>query len=327
MTRSAFISSCSDPFLALLMYKLFKKHWYDEITTFYININNHCGVPQEVVSELLAKLSLDKKINIIYHPSGIGNGMPITEMTKVSSDELVLLLEDDFFIYTPGMVNKYFQMIESDLTDAVGSPRMSCAVEIAEVQRIKYGLDYSGLGDKGPHFWPAGFFCKRKDLLRTDLNFGSIQFKAGDYCKELDYTFKEVAHGDTFVWACIQLRALGLRFTNVPQFHADPYEIENKEKQEMNWINGIPFWLHGGSLSAGWNGYLSGQKPDIQCEINEREMETRCALWQIASDVIEGFDEFKVQYKKGIEELIINSSLSRGRIKQKYSLYRGLLNV
>lgn len=329
MTKAAFVSSCGDPFILLLSYKLFKERWYDEVDKFYVNINNHCGVPVEAEAELLQKLALDPKVHIIYHPRGIGNGMPITELTKICTEDLVLLLEDDFFIFDSGAVSKCFQAIESDLTDVVGSPRFSCGTEIGEASKEKYHLDYSGYGDVGPNFWPTGFFCKRSDLLKTDLNFASVTFKPGDYCKELDYTFKEINHSDTFGWACMQLRAMGLRFQSVPSHKAGVFEIQEKEAKEQNWHptqSWFP-WIHGGSLSAGWGGYLSDRVPDTSTDSAKQEIESRVAFWQIASDVVQGFDDFKDQYKMGIFNLITNANLDPTRINQKYNLYKNLLRV
>lgn len=329
MTKAVFVSSCSDPFLTLLAHKLFRERWYDEVDTFYINVNNHCGVPQSVVSELCAKLAEDPKVHLIYHPRGIGNGRPITEMTLVSREDLIMLLEDDGFIFEPGIVSKCFQAIESDLADAVGSPRFSCGVEVGEALKKKYNLDYSGYGDVGPNFWPNFFFCKRADLLKTDLDFASKTWVPGEYSPEMDHTFKEVNHGDTFVWTCIQLRAQGLRFHNVPQVKADPYELESKEKKEMNWYPQFQpvKWIHGGSLSAGWNGYLSGKIPDVSADISKREIESRVAFWLIASGEIEGFDKFKKEYKQGAENLIVGAELDRERIEGKVKFYKDLMRL
>lgn len=330
MSRAAFTSSCGDPFVLLLGLKLFQERWYDEVDHYYVNINNHCGVPKEVISELLAKISLDPKMHLIYHPRGRGNGPPITEMLQTCLEDNIVLIEDDFYVFDSGAINKCFQLIESDLTDMVGSPRFSCGMEIADAAKTKYGLDYTGYGDCGPNFWPTGFFCKRKDLLKTDLNFGSITFQPGQYCKELDYTFKEINHGDTFVWGCIQLRAMGLRSSNIPQHHASPSELTDKETGEQNWHPSQSWfpWIHGGSLSAGWSGYLSGNMPDLSNENAVLEIETRIAFWTIASDVIEGFDEFKKQYKQGIENLLNGDSrLKRDRVNQKITLYRELMRI
>jgi len=330
MSRACFLSAAGDPFIALLAIRLFQERWYDEVDAFYVNYNNHAQVPKEVVAEFCSRVVKDPKIHLIYHPQGIGSGVPITEMTLLSKEDLVMLLEEDGYIFTPGAVDECFRKIEAGLVDAVGSPRFSCDQEVAEAIRNKYGLNYSShdnYEDKGPNYWPNFFFCKRKDLLRTDLDFGSHTWRSGEYCQKLDHTFKFTSHGDTFVWACIQLRALGLRFLDVPQHHADPYEAENKENKEMNWRGEPMKWIHAGSLSSGWGSYLSGVIPDVSDEVAKREMETRVAFWTIASDVIEGFMEFKKEYKRGIENLIIGASLNRGRINKKVNIYRELLNV
>lgn len=323
------MSAGGDPFILFLCYKLFKERFYDEFNEFMVCYNNHSDVPIEVVSEVMSRLSKDPKVNIIYHPRGIGNGRPITEMTLISNTDLVMLCEDDFFIFNGKEVSRCFQNIESDLCDMVGSQRMSCGTEISEASKEKYGLDYSGYGDRGPNFWPTGFFCKRSDLMKTDLNFASITFQPGQYSKELNHTFREINHGDTFVWASIQLRAMGLRPLCVPQHKADPYEAEHMAEHMGNWHESQqPFdWIHGGSLSASWGGYLSGKYLDARDDSSLREMETRCAFWMLASDVVDGFDGFKKDYKNGIENLVVTSELDRQKIQVKYNIYKSLLRV
>lgn len=329
MSRSAFVSSCGDPFLILLVQKLFKERWYDEVDEFLVNYNNHCGVPQNVVSDVLSRLAEDKKTHIIYHPTGIGNGMPITEMTVISKKDMVMLLEDDGFIFEGGIVHDCFKKIESDLTDIVGSPRGSCGQEIWDAAKEKYHLDYSGYGDVGPTWWPNFFFTKRSSLEKTDRNFASKTWIAGEESKELNHTFKEINHGDTFVWASLQLRYMGLRSVSVPQHKADPYEIQHGETKEQNWHpSQQPFkWIHGGSLSAGWGGYLSGVALPATDESSLFEMESRCAFWKLAMDITPGFTEFKLQYSHGIDDLIIRSKLDRWRINQKYNIYGHLMRI
>lgn len=329
MSRAVFLSAGGDPFLSLFVLKLFKERFYDEVDKIYICYNNHAGVPLEVAQEFISKAIEDPKVQLIYHPSGIGNGMPITEMAKIAKEDLIMLLEDDGFIFQSGAVNKCFQDIESDLTDIVGSPRFSCGTEIGEASKIKYGLDYSGYGDVGCNWWPNFFFCKREDLLKTDMDFGSHTWTPGEYSKELDHTFTEINHGDTFVWACIQLRARGLRSHSVPQHHAGPFEITDKETGEQNWHPSQSWfpWIHGGSLSAGWGGYLTGSIPDTSNDSAKQEIETRVAFWMICSDVIDGFEDFKQRYKLGIQELIDNGNLNRDRIIEKVIIYKQLMKL
>lgn len=331
MSRAVFLSAGGDPLIAMLAIKLWQERWRDEVDTFYVNYNNHAGVPDVVAAEFCQRVSKDPKICLIYHDHGIGNGKPITEMTQETQEDLVMLLEDDGYIFTPGAVDRCFKLIEEGKTDIVGSPRGSCGPEIWEASKAKYNLDYSGYGDVGPNWWPNFFFCKRSDLLRTDLNFGSITFTPGQFCKELDYTFVGINHGDTFVWACMQLRAMGLTSISVPQHKADPFEIESKDQGLMNWHpSQQPFeWIHAGSLSAGYGGYISGRMPDVSHDSAKQEIESRVAWWLIVSEpnIIEGFEEFKNAYREGIGYLVNNARLNESRIQRKIQIYRQLLNI
>lgn len=325
-SRGALLSCCGDPFILLLGIKLWQERWYGEIDNIYINYNNHCGIPNNVVSECFSRLIGDKKIHLIYHPSGIGNGPPQVENLMIAKEENILLLEDDFYIFKSGIVDKYFKKIESGETDLLGSPRYSYG-EVADASKKKYNLDYSGEGDKGFGWWPTGFYCKKSDLLKTDLNFGSKKYGKGEYFKELDHTFSEDCYTDTFTWASIQLRYMGLRSIDIPQYHASVYEIEEKQKGIMNWSKGSPPYIHGGSLSTSWGGYLSGRLPDVSHLAAKMEIETRVAFWEIASDVIGGMDQFKDQYKNGIKNLISSCSLDTDRINTKIKIYRELIKI
>lgn len=326
MTRAVFLSAGGDPFIASLAIKLWRERWRDEVTAFYVSYNNHSQVPVEVVQEFLQRISADPKIHIIYHPNGIGNGMPITEMSLIAKEDLVMLLEDDGFIFSQGVVDDCFKKIESGECDALGSPRSSCGPEVTEAMVKKYNIDISGFGDKGVNYWPNFFFCKKKDLLATDLNFASKKFGKEEYYPELNCVFTEDNYGDTFVWADIQMRYNGVRFADIPQHHAHPYDIEYA-MQYTNLFDGKTRWVHGGSLSAGWGGYLSGRIPDVSTDMAKQEIESRVAFWTIAVKYTEGFDKFRISYASGIEDLIIGANLDRHRIDKKIEIYRNLMKL
>src|SRR3990167_342511 len=328
MTKAVLLPCSGDPFIASLAIKLWKERWYDEIDRLYINYNNHAEVSQEVVREFLGNC-LDPKITIIYHPNGIEQGEALKELTLIAKEDLVMFLEEDGYIFNSGIVSRCFQMIENGTTDIVGSPRGSCGQEIWDKSKEKYGLDYSGYGDQGPNWWPNFFFCKRTDLLRTDLNFGSKKFSKGSWCQELLYHFKEDNMGDTFVWASVQLRGLRLRSQSVPQHHASPYEITDITGEIMNWHPSLqPFdWIHAGSLSAGWGGYLSGVIPNVSDDNAKNEIETRTAFWRIAMETTDGLDEFKKDYDKGLLTLVQLANLDLDRILKKIKIYRELMRL
>lgn len=325
MSRAALLSTCGEVFPTLLVIKLWKECWRDEIDHLYINLNNHCQVPPEVIAEFMQRIALDFKVTIIFHPTGIGNGPPQVELLKICNEDLILLLEDDFFIFKPGVVDGYFKRIESGETDLLGSPRYSTG-EVGESAQKKYNIDFSGEGDRGYGWWPTGFYCKKSDLLKTDLDFGSKEYKAGEYFKELDHTFTQTEFTDTFTWASIQLRYLGLKSIDIPQYHASPFEIDEYKLKSHKWAED-PGYIHGGSLSSGWNGYLSGNVPPMTTDMQKQEIETRVAFWTICSDVIDGFEDFKIKYRAGIEQLITQGNLDRQRISQKITIYKDLLGL
>lgn len=323
------LSAGGDVFLTELVIQLWKKYWYDEVDRFIINFNNHAKVPKSAVGEFLFKMSNDPKIHIIYHPEGVGNGTPIKEGMLVAPDNsLIMLLEDDGFIFKPKKVDTYFKMIEDGSYDAVGSPRGSCGQEVTDAMIKKYNIDINGLGDKGVNYWPNFFFCKKSHLMDTDWNFASKKFPKGVYFPELDHTFDSVNYGDTFVWADIQMRAKGVRFLDVPQFHASPEEIYYFNIKTDKWTPNLDFgWIHGGSLSAGWGGYLQKDIPDVSTEISMLEMETRAAFWTLAVNTTLGYADFRNKYMEGIINLINKANLSKKRIQKKYEIYKNLLGI
>jgi hypothetical protein len=327
LTKAVLISCGGDPLLVSFVLKLWKKWWYPEVDKIYVCFNTE--MDKEPVAELFANFIKDPKISFIYHPYTIGYGEPIRQMLQVCREDLVMLLEDDGFIFRPGIVEGIFKGIENGEYDAAGSPRRSCGQEIWDRSKEKYNLNYEGLGDKGPNFWPNFFFCKRKDLLKTDMNFAPIEFQPGEYCHELDYTFKEKNAGDTFVWTSMQLREMGLKFKEIPQYHASPFELQDRDSHQGNWIDRPPTYLHGGSLSSGWswNGFLLGRQPIPDTINGLHEIETRVAFWTLASDMVDGFEAFKIKYREGIAALMIKAHLDQNQIRTKYNVYKELMGI
>lgn len=332
MSRAAYLSAGGDIFLSELVLTFWKERWYDEIDTMYVAYNNHAEVPPETSYEFLRKWEKDPKVRIIYTPYGVGNGTPITQMLLGSKEDHLLLLEDDSFVFTSGIVDRWFRLIQYRLPDQqidiIGSPRYASG-EVADAARKKYELDYSGIGDKGFGWWPSFFVCKREDLLKTDLDFGSKKYPKGEYFKELEHTFLEDCYTDTFTWTSLQLRYMGIRSYDIPQNHAHPFDLEFKNTKEGMFANGNPEYIHGGSLSSGWGGYLNKKTPLVTTEMELKDIETRVAFWQIAKDMTDTnmYTGFRAEYNKGINNLIKNANLEKRRINEKYNLYRNIMHI
>lgn len=327
MSRAVFIASGGDPFLALFMLKLFER-WQNEVDKLYICYNGQQD--KKVVEFVRSQYAKNPKCHFIYIKEPLGFGEPINRCLKECNEDLVLLLEDDGFIYQSGIVDEMFKKIEGGGVDIIGSPRFSCTDGIAEATRVKYGLDYSGDGDKGPNWWPNFLFCKRSDLLKTDLNFAAKGWKRGDYIKELDLTCQSDECGDTSVWMCIQLRAMGLKFLDVGQRHAMPSEIEDQKNGTFNYKHGYFGWIHGGSLSSGWDGFLAGkytaEPPNDYCL---QELESRVAFWKIVGELdhSEELKEFRQNYLIGIGKMINHYQMNRGRINSKIKIWKELMSI
>lgn len=329
-SRCVMISSCGEPLLISFCLELLKKNSWNEIDAIYVCFNNYAEAATEAQAEFMARYINDPKIRIVYWPSQLGYGRPISKMLAVCEEDLIVLLEDDNFVVKPGVLDAEFKKIESGEFDALGSPRFSCGMEIAEALKQKYNLDYSGFGDRGPSYWPAFFYCKRSDLLRTDLDFGPHGFEKGVYYPELDHTMTETEAGDTFVWTSVQLRHMGLKIGEIPQNHSDPFDIDLYEKKEGKWAGDGPSYIHGGSLSA--VKYLKGDIPNVEAEISKFEIESRVAWWKIIAEynTPDLFDEqinwawkdYFLDYEQGIEELIKNAQLDSQRITQKIKIYK-----
>lgn len=237
--------------------------------------------------------------------AGSSHGGSLKEMMSwVKKDDILMFIEEDAIIFKTGIVEECFKEIEEGNYDALGSPRMSCHPEIAIAAKKKWKLDYTGFGDKGPNYWPNFFFCKVSDLLKTDLDFGAKSWKQGDYIKELDHTVKEKAiSGDTFVWISIQLRAMGLKIKEIPQYHCSPYDLQDHQEKK-NIFDGECPWFHLGSLAGNFH------HPNSDME--RLELERRTMWHQLCG--------------KDMKEVIDKYGLDKGRIEEWLCIYKNLLN-
>jgi len=317
LSRAAFVP-CSDPFVSLLFSKLFKEVWQDEVDKLYVCYNS--DIDRKIVDYVEKRFRESPKVVWIYVDHGIGNGEPINKCLNICEEDLILLLEDDSYIYKKGAVDGCFKRIENGECDALGSPRGSCDNELYNIAMLRFKNPQGYYGDIGPNFWPAFFFVKRKDLLRTDQNFASKTFPAGAWVKELGWAPTVDQCSDTFVWASIQLRAMGLRFCYVPQCKIYP---EHTSLRDLD-----PFgWTHSGSLSSGWSGRLlrghfSPDKLSHSAEFLEHAR--RVAFWTMAANLedYEEIAEFKKEYLRGIEGVINQYGLDRERIAERINGFK-----
>lgn len=327
MTRAVFLPFTGDPFLLRTWLTCFDI-WKDEIDKLYVMLN--VDVPPEVYQDCASLLKkycqqdIECKVFLLYENHLLDHGPALNEMLDICVEDLVLLVEEDGFIFKKGVVDKCFKMIEEGKTDIVASPRGSCSKEIYEKAEKIWGTPA-----QAPNFWPNFFFISCENLLRTDRHFHAKSWNKGDYIKELDLTITdEVAPADTFVWVSIQLRSMGLRVHLTEQYHSFIEDIQDKVQIRGIFDRKCP-WVHIGSLSGWQNVLLSA---NLQFRLGEvEEWERRAGAWLMfwensQGDLPESLKEYSDKYKSGIDRLINEYTLSPARVKERAEIYRELIN-
>lgn len=331
-SRAVILPHFGDPLTLHYLLDWFEKVWWQEIDALYVVSSNilddECA--QFIADELdRVRESTGVKISYFLSKPPIQHGDAINQALDVVKEDLVMLLEEDTVIFNAGQIERCFSKIEAGTVDAVGSSRGSCADLITEQCRLIFGdLPYRpGSRDMCYNFWPNFFFCKKEDLLRTDRNFNAKGWDKGVSIPELDImSVPETMAGDTFVWASIQLRLLGLRFGYVEQFHGSPDDMSDFNNKE-NVFNGQASWVHHGSLS-GWKSLFNDPVQVVQ-GVAQGEMARRMQWYRtFAQDfVIHNPDKLILlveDYLAGIHRTMDAYGITENQLDKRQLIYNTL---
>lgn len=345
-SRAAILPFPGDPFLLNYWYGLFKKVWGQEVDKLYIYLN--APVEKDVVDFIRGLVAKDKKVHLEYVPQQVEHGDCINKALDLVQEKYVMLVEDDCYIWVQGRVSQCFNQIECGAKQIVGSKRTSCSQEILDVAKKKWGLEYEGLGDNGPNFWPNLFFSKKELLLKTDRKFGASHWAVGEKIEPLDHVCETECAGDTFVRTSLELRNLvpESEIAYVPQYHGHPEDLEHY-KQKKFLFDGQAPWCHIGSLSSGISGLIRDDKgrrlasrdidkEDPDCilphaptnDFERMEYERRVQWWLTFywSAPALGLAEYRRQYKIGIDRIVEQFKLQPKRIERRRQIYAEMIN-
>jgi hypothetical protein len=212
---------------------------------------------------------------------------------------------------------------------------------------FKWLLNDVGDGERGPNFWPCYFFSETKLLKQID-NFGSKFWHAGEVVEPIGMAFDTDQHGDTFVEASLQIRAIitKKKIAELRQYHTHPDDLEHYREKRSIW-DGKAGWCHIGSLSSGISGLLRDdhnrplarmhlEKPQGPTELEpkpttdfeKREYERRVQWWLTFFEGREPdrLDEFATYYQLGIMQIINQFKLSMKRIRRRQKIYEEVLH-
>ena len=330
MTRCAFLPSRGDPITLKLVLYFFDKVWGDEVDKLYININSQ--IDESIVNYIRKFATSNPKVIVSHSSNSLQHGGSITKMFHESTEDNIVLIEDDSFVYGKGMIDKYFRMIETGKVDAAGSLRNCCSPGIAKKGEFTFNLlgrEYEG---GNIWFWPCFFFVKRKDLLKTDLDFCSKGWEPGEYIAPIDFIPEVIERSDTMVWMSMQLRALGLKFAEFP----NPGDVGNPNYQ----------WTHTNSLSSFIESMITDDddhplafrtvaRPPVIIEttlIGEKsEYERKLARMTMALrkfwNEFEEIKEFRDLYKKGMEKYAARFDFDWVRIEKLIVEYSKAIGI
>lgn len=346
MNRAVLLPTPVDPFMLNYWLHGFNNVWGSEVDHLYIYANSPIEQP---VIDYVKRICNNPKITLTFLTNQIEHGDALNRLLEQVTEKNVMLVEDDCYIFKKGYIDQCFRWIESGQYQIVGSKRGSCHPEILERAKQYWGLNYQGLGDQGCNFWPNLYFSSKELLLKTDRNFGTMDWKTGDIIKELgNYTvLNESIRGDTFVWASLQLRAIvpESQIKYVPQYHGHPFDIKHYEERS-NLFDGNAPWCHIGSLSSGVHGILlDDQNRPLAYRINRPEVKRDIDWHDLAKTEMEKWEyerrlqwfltfvefgdqstitEFRELYKQAVLRAIGLLQLSIKRVRKRQSAYKWL---
>jgi len=320
-----------DPIILKAFLLNFDAVWADEVDKLYICLNIDQRTPDQVRDYDIALLDEHPKVEFVVVDEMLFQGAALRRLLEEVKEDIIFSIEDDTVIIKQGQVDKCFRKIETGEADVVGSPRFSCSQEILDASAEKYDLDYSGYGDKGPNLWPNFFFARKADLLKTDLHFEPKGWEPGERIEELDITAKEVIAADVFVWLCIQLRAMGKIFYDVPQGHSHPDDIVDMAMGTGLGDPNLP-WIHIGSLTMTMEDLIiqsvepreHGNKPKTGIEKQEicRRFAWLRLFMEVTAGKMEGMDDMRLSYDNKMKEFITAFGLSQQLIDNYLKVYR-----
>jgi len=231
-----------DPYITAIWLESYKKFWAGDIDQLYVCINS--GV-EESVFQYTVDMFHAVGAKILTARQLLSHGPALGQLIDLCQEDFVFIAEDDFYIQRQGDLAKWFSIVETGQADAVVSLRGCCSEEIISHTARRFGL--RGRAAAQPNFWPSLCVIKKSNLVKTDGNYGAKTFKAGEPIPQINLTPTKTTGGDTFVWASIQLRALGLSFY---------YEDQNRLIDVIRRGQYPPPWIHVGSSSTSLGGGL-----------------------------------------------------------------------
>lgn len=334
VSTAILLPAMGDPYLIGCWLTQYEKVWKHEADKVYMILTS--GIKEEIMNYTVARAQ-SLGIKVFTKPILQTHGQNILFLLEQCKEEYVGILEDDIFIFEPGLISNAFKVLKEDRADIIASTRccMSDNVRDATVKKFNLKKDPDAKKFqlfKNPFFWPGPIFGKRETFLATDQHFGPKAWSPGESIKELDLVLPSGARGDTFTWTSIQLRAMGCRVVYFYHYHSHPNDRRYASPNRP--IPNYP-WVHYGSLSTGIMGLLKDSKSialgqNIQNKVSDHigkyynkngELTRRLVFFDILVDYYPlpaPVDYYNVVYKQAVQDGIAYFEIP----KREIDIYR-----
>ncbi len=237
--RSIITHFDGDPFLLNFWLLLYGKYWCGECDKIYVTICHDDIKLSPAIRDfnlrLLAKYPEIQVESIPYStPPEMGN--QFSYKTSSKDDGLVGFIESDGFVFTRGLVDQCFRLLEQD--QDIVCPHWTL---------IDEPYVWSEFHHKG--FMRCFFFSKRSLLDKIDMDFMPKNMKRGDILPNSAIRIDHDMPMDCFGWISLQLAMLAPKITFVPANVANPDTIMNAAQYDQ-WA-----WCHIRQMSSSALGF------------------------------------------------------------------------
>lgn len=310
MSRAVLLVAAADPYLDAFWLRNFAT-WRSEVDELKVIVNAQYDV---VLQSFIEERVEEVGGSVVEFSPALDHGVAIKRaMPSIESDH-VLLMEEDAFVRHPKSVGEMFARIESGQTDVIGGPRSNGTPEVIAYGNDEYGQLVASTGEAGPLLWPCFLWARTADLRRLD------HYSAWGGWEAFAFRFQEYQSMDTFGWASLQIRHLGLRVQAEPNYRSDLAKM-------AGW--GDMPWFHVGGLSTGWGVYIMEPKglhdATFMRGTDLTDWAKRVAIWRILADRNDGPPGLIEQYRASIAKFVEDTGMAEGDIAQWRSTFDRLI--
>ena len=257
-SRAALYLTMGEPYLNELWFELFKKNGMDDIDMLYVAVDPvREDIPENNRKYFIKLFTGYPNVTILHNPKASLTSA-LQTLYRNCKEKHYVLIQDDCFLLQKGAMNHYFDLVETEQYDIVGSPLRNYTPQSLHNQLID---QYAG-DDKDWEFYPfrhAGYsywqnmvFGKTRDMWDTGTKFDYGGYGPEKKVGYIDEPFTESVGLDIFVPEILMHRKAGKRMGYNDQVHLTRDDLQDYLNRRGGFTGNAP-WVHLGGFSN-WYG-------------------------------------------------------------------------